>query len=157
MTDKTELKPCPFCRGKRLTVWTTCHAPTKAKQKQVICKDCKCAAGGMRDTTEDAITAWNTRHSDTDLAVAAALQMAAEACTNQNDHKWDNYTAYTIEQSILALIPETDQAALDAMIRAAEARGMREVIEWMRHSSGEDESFYAAHIEALAAAKEEGE
>lgn len=58
-----------------------------------------------------------------------------------------------LKAEMLRAHKEAEQLA--EMAEDDKAHAARE--KWMRHSSGEDESFYAAHIEALAAAKEEGE
>lgn len=53
MTDK--LKPCPFCGGKNIYMFTDIMS-----RWWVFCKDCDVQAG-RHETKEQAVDAWNRR------------------------------------------------------------------------------------------------
>lgn len=55
----TELKPCPFCGGEA-------ELYNDEGLWKVQCEDCE-ASTGQYYMPENAIAAWNTRHTDDDL------------------------------------------------------------------------------------------
>ena len=62
MTD--ELKPCPFC-GDESSVQTSGIKPN-SYQYMVMCRSCN-ACKGWKNTYDEALTAWNTRHESDEL------------------------------------------------------------------------------------------
>lgn len=60
MKNIENLKPCPLCGGEaELTRSASTDTP------RVFCKVCRCNTGGYK-TEEEAIAAWNKRHSPTE-------------------------------------------------------------------------------------------
>ena len=63
MTDKAELKACPFCGSEAGGGWVKFNS-MKSDAFQVGCSgQCECMV--EEDSESEAITAWNTRHGDT--------------------------------------------------------------------------------------------
>lgn len=65
-----ELKPCPFCGGKRSEVINLLKsdpqlelAGVTEENWKVLCIDCF-GCGGVRRTADEAIEAWNRREED---------------------------------------------------------------------------------------------
>jgi Lar family restriction alleviation protein len=75
------LKPCPFCGGDRITVWSIRDG------QQAVCKDCKSTGAptyhgpeGFEATEGKARAAWNRRASDSaHEGLVAALKMLVGA------------------------------------------------------------------------------
>ena len=56
-------KPCPFCGSKKIHAdgwWNGLDGDESKGWNYMICSKC-CAHGGLRDTHEEAMEAWNTR------------------------------------------------------------------------------------------------
>lgn len=59
----TDLKPCPFCGGDAEIIYRESAArPPNWDKSFVQCRRCE-AESNWEETIEQAITAWNTRHS----------------------------------------------------------------------------------------------
>ena len=61
-----ELKPCPFCGGKKIRVYGKENFRTCSPWVQ--CESCL-ASTSAEDTEKEAIEAWNRRESDVDTAL----------------------------------------------------------------------------------------
>jgi len=61
MKTKPELKPCPFCGSKSITVYI--YKGSLLPLFSAECEECGCLLSGF-DTKENAIKAWNRRKQD---------------------------------------------------------------------------------------------
>lgn len=137
----SELKPCPFCGGQKITPFTGDGAEGVGRCA-AFC-DCCNAEGPHCDTEAEAIIAWNQRpdpatpagddtlttnegiaQTDADL-----LDEIAEAISDTLDMDWQPSWA---APNILALI-NRERAAAHAAGRAAERA---DVVAWLRTEAG---------------------
>ena len=70
MSEKVELKPCPFCGGKRVEVLNLLEEQPEYEiiglskdNWNVLCSDCF-GMGGTRRTAIEAVEAWNRRFEE---------------------------------------------------------------------------------------------
>lgn len=95
MTDKSleeRLLPCPFC-GRPAHIYSHTHHPGQPDGWCVMCNNMGCVANAYvdRNTQEDAITAWNTRHQPQEVVSALADQRRLrEARTSQTFRSVEN-------------------------------------------------------------------
>lgn len=104
-----ELKPCPFCGDE--PALSKSQAPFRAEYMVICARGCG-ACNGWKDTAEEAITAWNTRHDPDELHIRPPVFKFAklmEAKLKDNDHKggWDQDTIeqlrYKLECEVIEL------------------------------------------------------
>ena len=77
-----ELKPCPFCGGAAHLIVLTSLPPMYQ-----VAHVCKVVAQGAKDTAEEAIEAWNTRHERTCTFEQASGFFLCSECGEMNLEK----------------------------------------------------------------------
>lgn len=79
MTE-TNLKTCPFCGGKAKL--TALNQPTES---WVCCTECGVRTRFFGGSTEDAVSAWNTRQLEDDEVKYQPTSYSCRACKNATD------------------------------------------------------------------------